>query len=62
MKFLSSSDSLDFSVGRFKADRVRSHLSFVLAQVVGRKHAAVFGFENYSDAAKVRLIYKREEL
>ena len=28
------------------------NLSFVLAQVVGRKYAAVFGFENDSDAAK----------
>jgi hypothetical protein len=27
-------------------------LSFVLPQVVGRKYAAVFGFENDSDAAK----------
>ena len=28
------------------------NMSFVLAQVVGRKYAAVFGFENDSDAAK----------
>jgi hypothetical protein len=29
-------------------------LSFVLPQVVGRKYAAVFGFENDSDAAPAR--------
>ena len=35
------------------------NLGFVLAQVVGRKYAAVFGFENDSDAAKaVALIRK----
>jgi len=28
------------------------NLNFVLVQVVGRKYAAVFGFENYSDVAK----------
>ena len=35
------------------------NLGFVLAQVVGRKYAAVFGFDNDSDAAKaVALIRK----
>ena len=35
------------------------NLSFVLAQVVGRKYAAVFGFENDSDAAKAIALIRK---
>jgi hypothetical protein len=35
------------------------NLSFVLAQVVGRKYAAVFGFENDSDAAKAITLIRK---
>lgn len=35
------------------------NLSFVLAQVIGRKYAAVFGFENESDAAKAMGLIKK---
>jgi hypothetical protein len=35
------------------------NLNFVLAQVVGRKYAAVFGFENDSDAAKAIALIRK---
>ena len=35
------------------------NLSFVMAQVVGRRYAAVFGFENEGDAAKAATLIKR---
>ena len=35
------------------------NLGFVLAQVVGRKYAAVFGFENDSDAAKAIALIRK---
>ena len=35
------------------------NLSFVMAQVVGRRYAAVFGFENEGDAAKAAALIKR---
>ena len=35
------------------------NLSFVLAQVVGRKYAAVFGFENDPDAAKAIALIRK---
>jgi hypothetical protein len=35
------------------------NLSFVLAQVVGRKYAAVFGFENDSDAAMATTLIRK---
>ena len=35
------------------------NLSFVLAQVVGRKYAAVFGFENDSDAVKAIALIRK---
>src|SRR5712664_3347035 len=35
------------------------NMSFVMAQVVGRKYAAVFGFENEADASKAATLIKR---
>ena len=35
------------------------NLSFVLAQVVGRKYAAVFGFDNDSDPAKAIALIRK---
>jgi hypothetical protein len=35
------------------------NMSFVMAQVVGRRHAAVFGFENEADAAKAATLIKK---
>ena len=35
------------------------NMSFVLAQVVGRRYSAVFGFENESDAAKASGVVKK---
>jgi hypothetical protein len=35
------------------------NVSFVMAQVVGRRYAAVFGFENDSDATKAATLIKR---
>ncbi len=35
------------------------NLNFMLAQVVGRKYAAVFGFENDSDAAKAIALIRK---
>jgi hypothetical protein len=35
------------------------NLSFVMAQVVGRRYAAVFGFENEADAATAATLIKR---
>ena len=35
------------------------NMSFVLAQVVGRRYSAVFGFENESDAAKAAGVVKK---
>lgn len=35
------------------------NLSFVLAQVVGRKYAAVFGFESDADAARAASLIKK---
>jgi hypothetical protein len=34
-------------------------MSFVMAQVVSRRYAAVFGFENEADAAKAATLIKR---
>ena len=35
------------------------NMSFVMAQVVGRRYAAVFGFENEADAARGATLIKR---
>jgi hypothetical protein len=35
------------------------NVSFLMAQVVGRKYAAVFGFENDADATKAATLLKR---
>jgi hypothetical protein len=35
------------------------NMSFVMAQVVGRKYSAVFGFENEVDASKASTLIKR---
>jgi hypothetical protein len=35
------------------------NMSFVMAQVVGRKYSAVFGFENEVDASKAAILIKR---
>jgi len=35
------------------------NVSFLMAQVVGRKYAAVFGFENDADAAKAAIVIKK---
>jgi hypothetical protein len=35
------------------------NMSFVMAQVVGRKYSAVFGFENEVDASKAATLIKR---
>jgi hypothetical protein len=35
------------------------NLSFVMAQVVGRRYSAVFGFENEADANKAATLIKR---
>ena len=35
------------------------NMSFVMAQVVGRKYAAVFGFENQADANKAAMLIKK---
>ena len=35
------------------------NMSFVMAQVVGRKYAAVFGFENQADANKAATLIKK---
>jgi hypothetical protein len=35
------------------------NVSFLMAQVVGRKYAAVFGFENDADATKAATLIKR---
>ena len=35
------------------------NVSFLMAQVVGRKYAAVFGFENDTDATKAATLIKR---
>jgi hypothetical protein len=35
------------------------NISFVMAQVVGRRYAAVFGFENEADAAKTATLIKK---
>ncbi len=35
------------------------NLSFVMAQVISRRYAAVFGFENESDAAKAATLTKK---
>jgi hypothetical protein len=34
-------------------------MSFVMAQVVGRRYSAVFGFENEADASKAASLIKR---
>ena len=34
-------------------------MSFVMAQVVGQKYSAVFGFENEVDASKAAILIKR---
>jgi hypothetical protein len=35
------------------------NMSFVMAQVVGRKYSAMFGFENEADASKAATLIKR---
>jgi hypothetical protein len=35
------------------------NMSFVMAQVVGRRYSAVFGFENETDASKTATLIKR---
>ena len=35
------------------------NMSFVMAQVVGRKYAAVFGLENQADANKAAMLIKK---
>ena len=35
------------------------NMSFVMAQVVGRRYSAVFGFENEADAGKAATLIKR---
>jgi hypothetical protein len=35
------------------------YMSFVMAQVVGRRYSAVFGFENETDASKAATLIKR---
>jgi hypothetical protein len=35
------------------------NMSFVMAQVVGRKYSTVFGFENEVDASKAATLIKR---
>jgi len=35
------------------------NVSFVLAQVVGRKYSAVFGFDNEADASKAAILIKK---
>jgi hypothetical protein len=35
------------------------NLSFLMAQVVGRRYSAVFGFENEADATKAETLIKR---
>ena len=35
------------------------NLSFVMAQMVGRRYSAVFGFENEADATKAETLIKR---
>jgi hypothetical protein len=35
------------------------NMSFVMAQVVGRRYAAVFGFENEADATKAAMLIKK---
>lgn len=35
------------------------NLSFLMAQVIGRKYAAVFGFENEADATRAATLLKR---
>ena len=35
------------------------NMSFVMAQVVGRRYSAVFGFENEADASKAATLIKR---
>ncbi|HJU09462.1 MAG TPA: hypothetical protein VJ728_01230 [Candidatus Binataceae bacterium] len=35
------------------------NVSFLMAQVVGRKYAAIFGFQNDNDAAKASTLIKR---
>jgi len=35
------------------------NMSFVMAQVVGRRYSAVFGFENETDASKAATLIKR---
>jgi hypothetical protein len=37
----------------------RINLSFVMAQVVGRRYSALFGFENEADASKAATLIKR---
>jgi hypothetical protein len=36
-----------------------SNLSFVMAQVVGRRYSAMFGFENQADATRAATLIKR---
>jgi hypothetical protein len=36
------------------------NLSFVMAQVVGRRYSAMFGFENEADAAKATALIKKD--
>jgi hypothetical protein len=35
------------------------NMSFVMAQVVGQRYSAVFGFENEADASKAATLIKR---
>ena len=39
--------------------KARINMSFVMAQVVGRRYSAVFGFENETDASKAATLIKR---
>ena len=50
--------STEFAIAKALGD-AGINLGFVLAQVVGRKYAAVLGFENDADAAKAIAIIRK---
>jgi len=49
---------LGHAIAKELAD-AKINLSFVIAQVVGRRYAAVFGFENEADATKAARLIKK---
>jgi hypothetical protein len=49
---------LGYAIAKAVADSA-INVSFLMAQVVGRRYAAVFGFENDTDATKAATLIKR---